>query len=738
MTVYMMVGENVHTIPHETVIRLNDIIEKVGAYDSSADLDVIRRAYVFSAKVHQGQVRLSGEPYLTHPLHVAWILTQFNMDAHTIATGLLHDTVEDTLTTLEEIEDVFGSEIAVLVDGVTKIGQISFHSYQERQAENFRKMVLAMAKDIRVILIKLADRLHNMRTLGFLPAQKRELIAQETLDIYAPISNRLGIGWLKNELENLSFYTLKPEVYHQLSEKLEGKRTELNLYAKDVIAIIHKQLASAGIDAELQSRIKHIYGIYAKMRDQEIDFEEVYDIVAFRVIVGNIKDCYGSLGIIHSLWKPVPGRFKDYVAMPKPNMYQSLHTTVIGPKGERIEVQIRTEEMHKIAESGIAAHWTYKEGEASFKSNDKKSYDWLQRLLESQNNLKDPGEYLKSVKMDLFLEEVYVFTPKGEVKAFPKGATPLDFAYSIHTDIGNTCVGAKVNRKLVPLKYELKNGDAVEILTNKSQNPSSDWLRHVVTSRAKQKIRHWIVNEQRERSLALGKEILEKEFRKYKLNFQKLMNSQQIKNAADKLQTKNIEDLIIKVANARITTNQVLEFFVPVEKIHKHLKPKTPDEIEIKKPRSKKGGTGILVKGVSDMMFQYAKCCNPVPGDDIVGYISRGRGVIVHTSDCPNVEKFEMERMVEVSWDIPTRTTDGELYNSKIVVVCSDKRGVLAKIASAISEAEANISEAKITKRNDQRSVCEFSLEIRNLDHLKKVIKSVEKDPDVFSVDRVM
>jgi GTP pyrophosphokinase len=733
-----MLGENVPTTTHEAVIRLNDITEKVQSYNPTADIDVIRRAYVFSAKVHQGQVRLSGEPYLTHPLHVAWILTEFNMDAFTIATGLLHDTVEDTLTTLESIQEIFGEEIATLVDGVTKIGKISFHSYQERQAENFRKMVLAMAKDIRVILIKLADRLHNMRTLEFLPADKRELIAQETHDIYAPIANRLGIGWLKNELENLSFYTLKPEVYHQLSEKLEGKRTELDRYAQDVIDIIQKQLKSAGIDADLQSRIKHIYGIYKKMLDQEIDFEEVYDIVAFRVIVGNIKDCYGSLGIIHSLWKPVPGRFKDYIAMPKPNMYQSLHTTVIGPKGERIEVQIRTAEMHKIAESGIAAHWTYKEGGAAFKSDDKKSYDWLQRLIESQNNLKDPGEFLKSVKMDLFLEEVYVFTPKGEVKAFPRGATPLDFAYSIHTDVGNTCVGAKVNGKLVPLKYELKNGDAIEILTNKNQNPSSDWIRYVVTSRAKQKIRHWIVNEQRERSLALGKEILEKEFKKYGLNFQKLMNSQQLKNAADELKTKNIEDLIIKVANARITTNQVLEHFVPPEKLHKHLKPKEPDEIETKKPKKKKGTTGILVKGVSDMMFRYAKCCNPVPGDDIVGYISRGRGVIVHTTDCPNVEKFEMERVVEVSWEVPRKETDKDLYNSKIIVVCSDKRGVLAKIASAISEAEANISEAKITKRSDQRSVCEFFLEIRNLDHLKRVMKSVEKEPDVYSVDRVM
>jgi len=734
-----MLGENVPNSTHEAaVIRLNDIIERVQSYNPTADIDVIRRAYVFSAKVHQGQVRLSGEPYLTHPLHVAWILTEFNMDAFTIATGLLHDTVEDTLTTLETIQEIFGEEIAILVDGVTKIGKISFHSYQERQAENFRKMVLAMARDIRVILIKLADRLHNMRTLEFLPDDKRDLIAQETIDIYAPIANRLGIGWLKNELENLSFFTLKPEVYHQLSEKLEGKRTELNLYAKDVIDIIQKQLKAAGIDADLQSRIKHIYGIYKKMMDQEIDFEEVYDIVAFRVIVGNIKDCYGSLGIIHSLWKPVPGRFKDYIAMPKPNMYQSLHTTVIGPKGERIEVQIRTAEMHKIAESGIAAHWTYKEGGAVFKSDDKKSYEWLQRLLESQDNLKDPGEFLKSVKMDLFLEEVYVFTPKGEVKAFPRGATPLDFAYSIHTDVGNTCVGAKVNGKLVPLKYELKNGDTIEILTNKNQNPSSDWIRYVVTSRAKQKIRHWIVNEQRERSLVLGKEILEKEFRKYGFNFQKLINSQQLKSAADELKTKNIEDLIIKVANARITTNQVLEHFVPQEKIHKHLKPKEPDEIETKKPKKKKGTTGILVKGVSDMMFRYAKCCNPVPGDDIIGYISRGRGVIVHTSDCPNMEKFELERVVEVSWDMPSKETDKELYNSKIVVVCSDKRGVLAKIASAISEAEANISEAKIAKRNDQRSVCEFSLEIRNLDHLKRVMKSVEKEAEVYSVDRII
>ncbi len=715
------------------MIRLNDILDKVQAYLPDSDLDIIRRAYVFSAKVHQGQLRLSGEPYLTHPLEVASILADLNMDIPTVSTGLLHDTVEDTFTTLENIRELFGDEVTTLVDGVTKISRMSFSTHQERQAENVRKMIIAMAKDIRVILVKLTDRLHNMRTIEYHPREKQEEIAQETMEIYAPLANRLGVGWIKNELEDLAFMTLMPNVYENISKKLDLKRRELKKYSDEVINFIGGELEKNGIDARLQSRIKHVYGIYSKMRDQKIEFDEVYDIIAFRVIVKTLKDCYGSLGTLHSLWKPVPGRFKDYVAMPKPNMYQSLHTTVIGPRGERIEIQIRTEEMHRIAQKGIAGHWRYKEGTKDIKKEDEKRYEWLQRLIEWQNDLKDPTEFLKTIKMDLFPEEVYVFTPKGDVKAFRKGATPIDFAYNIHSDIGNTCVGAKVNGKIVPLKYQLINGDTIEILTKSKQKPSKDWLRYVVTSKAKQRIKHWLIEEQKERSISLGKEILEKEFKKYALNFQKLLRSKKMKEATESLKTKNINDLLSRIANAQITTTQVLEFFVPKEKIEESRRVKKTPEVKRKKDKVPIKKTGVLVRGEGDVMIRYAKCCNPVPGDEIIGFISRGRGVIIHKSDCSNILDFPETLIIEVEWDVKEKS----IYSTKIAVLCSDRKGVLASITTAISNAEANISGARISTTEDQKAMCEFELEINDLEHLKKVMRSIESTRDVISVERI-
>jgi guanosine-3',5'-bis(diphosphate) 3'-pyrophosphohydrolase len=715
------------------MIRLNDITDKVQKYLPDADLELIQRAYVFSAKVHQGQTRLSGEPYLSHPLAVAHILGDLTMDVPTVATGLLHDTVEDTLSTIEEIEEIFGPEIKHLVDGVTKISRMSFSNVEERQAENFRKMIIAMAKDIRVLLVKLSDRLHNMRTIQYLPRDRQEAVAQETMDIYAPLANRLGIDWIKAELEDLSFAALKPQVYHDLAEKLKSKKKEIDAYSKGVLSVIEKELVGNHIEAQLQSRVKHMYGIYKKMRDQQVEFDEVYDKIAFRIIVDTLKDCYGTLGIIHSLWKPVPGRFKDYIAMPKPNMYQSLHTTVIGPRGERIEVQIRTEEMHKIAEKGIAAHWKYKEGKEGIKKQDVKSYDWLQRLIEWQQDLKDPAEFMKTVKVDLFPEEVYVFTPKGDVKAFPKGATPVDFAYSIHTDVGNTCVGAKVNGKLVPIRYTLVNGDVVEIVTNAKQKPSKDWLRLVVTSKAKQKIKHWLINEQKERSIGFGKEILDKEFRKFGLSFQKHMHSQTMKAAIESLKAKDLDDLLIKVANTRISAQQVVEFFIPKEEIREV----QPDqESPKKKKRIKKEGKagGVLIKGVDDIMTKFAKCCNPVPGDRIMGFITRGRGVTIHTMECPNVLDLPPERVVDVQWGV----SEKNVYHARIVVICTDRKGVLASIAQAISNAEANISEAIVRTMEDSRAKCEFDLLIGDLEHLRKVIRSVEKEKDVISVQRII
>lgn len=711
------------------MIRLNDIIDKVMSYMPDADPDVLRKAYVFSAKVHKGQERLSGEPYLTHPLEVASILAELNIDVPSVTTGFLHDTVEDTLTSLEEIEELFGPEVSQLVDGVTKISRMTFSSQQERQAENFRKMIIAMARDIRILLIKLADRLHNMRTIKYLPDERREAIAQETMDIYAHLANRLGIGWIRSELEDLSFMVLKPEIFSKISNEMESVSDEIDTYAKEVTGLIKDELKGQGIDATLQSRRKHIYGIYSKMIDQEIGFDEVYDIIAFRVIVGSLKECYGSLGIIHSLWKPVPGRFKDYVAMPKPNMYQSLHTTVIGPKGERIEIQIRTEEMHRIAEKGIAAHWLYKEG---IKGKGGKTYDWLQRLNEWQHDLKDPDEFLKTVKVDLFPEEVFVFTPKGDVKALPKGATPIDFAYSVHTDIGNTCSRAKINGRLVPLRYQLVNGDIVEISTNSKQRPNKDWLHYVVTSKARQKIKHWLINEQRERSISLGREILEKEFKKHGMSLKKKLLSKDMKEVIGALKARDVDDLLSKVANARITTSQIIEFFIPREEIEKSQKKETTETRKRKK--GTKAKTGVLVNGADDIMIRFAGCCNPLPGDQIVGFISRGTGLSIHNVDCPNVATLPTQRLLDVKWDVK----DTKEYNTRITVLCNDNIGTLASIANAISSAKANISEAQIKTMDDSRARCEFELKIHDLNHLKRVIKSVEMEKDVISVQRIV
>ncbi len=492
------------------MVRLDDILEKILVYDPDADLDAVRKAYVFSAKVHQGQVRLSGEPYLTHPMEVAFILAQLRMDVATVVTGILHDTIEDTLTTLDEVRTIFGDEVAALADGVTKIGKMTFRTREERQAESFRKMLLAMARDIRVILIKLADRLHNMRTLDHLAEERRCKIAQETLDIYAPLANRMGISWIKSELEDLSLRYLEPEIYQDLSTRVTVRKEERKNYIGEVKKTIEDKLNEQGIEGQVSGRFKHLFSVYRKMDRQGIDFEQIYDLIAFRIIVANVRECYGALGVIHAAWKPIPGRFKDYIAMPKANMYQSLHTTVMGPYGERMEVQIRTEDMHRVAEEGIAAHWKYKEGKAAGggPGKDEKRFGWLRQMLEWQQELKDSREFMDSVKVDLFPEEVYVFTPAGDVKELPRGSTPIDFAYSVHTDIGHRCVGGKINGKLVPLKTKLNNGDIVEVMTAPSQTPSKDWLQFVRTSKARNKIRQWIKTQQREKSVELGKELL--------------------------------------------------------------------------------------------------------------------------------------------------------------------------------------------------------------------------------------
>jgi len=713
------------------MIRLNDIIDKVAAYNPYAEKDLIEKAYVFSAKIHQGQVRLSGEPYLVHPLEVAATLADLKLDAATIATGLLHDAVEDTYTTPEEIEKEFGKEINFLVDGVTKISKIIFDSREERQAESFRKMLIAMAKDIRVILVKLADRLHNMATLEYHSPERQKDISQETLDIYAPLANRLGIGWIKTDLEDSSLRFLDPDEYYDLKKKVAKKKEERNEYINEVKSIISEKLAEHNIKDRVEGRSKHLYSIYMKMKNQNIDFGQVYDLIAFRIILDNIKECYETLGMIHSLWTPVPGRFKDYIAMPKANMYQSLHTTVIGPYGERVEIQIRTEEMHRIAAEGIAAHWKYKEGKDVGDKTDR-GFAWLRQLLEWQQDMKDPKEFLESFRVDLFPEEVYVFTPKGDVKEFPRGATPLDFAYSVHTDVGCRCTGAKVNGRIVPLRYELKNGDTVHILTSTNQCPSIDWLNIVRTSKAKAKIRQWIKTNERERNILLGSEACERDFKKYKLNFSKLVKSGELKEVAEKLSLVDIDDLLAEVGYGKLSVTQIIHKLIPQEKLDKE---RIAESISDKAANKAEGRetSGIKIRGVERIMVRFGKCCNPLPGDDIVGYVTLGRGVAVHASDCNSISQYSSERMIEVEWDLG----DTSLHLVTIMVYCDNKKGLLAAISSSIASSEANITNAQISTAKDRTAVCVFEMEVSNLKHLQEIMNSLKSVKGVIRAERL-
>jgi len=714
------------------MLRFNEIAEQVESYNSSADLGLLEKAYVFSAKVHQGQVRRSGEPYLIHPLEVAGILTKMKLDVATVATGLLHDTIEDTLTTLEEVKEHFGDEIAHLVDGVTKISQISFQTREEQQAENFRKMILAMVKDIKVILIKLADRLHNMRTLHFLDPQKQREIAQETLEIYAPIANRLGIDWIKTELEELAFRYLEPQAYKELSQKVAKTKKERERYVEKVRGIITQKLNELGIKGQVTGRVKQLSSIYQKMRRQGVEFHEVYDITAFRIIVGTVKECYESLGIIHSLWLPVPGKFKDYIALPKGNMYQSLHTTVIGPYGERIEIQIRTQEMHRISEEGIAAHWRYKEN-GKITEEDAKRFSWLRQLLEWQTDLEDNREFLQTVKVDLFPTEVYVFTPNGEVKEFPTGATPVDFAYSIHTDVGHQCVRAKVNGRLVPLNYQLKNGDAVEIATSAKHHPSRDWLKFVKTSRAKAKILQWIKAQQREKSIALGRDVCERDFKKFDLKFSTFWKSGAVEKVAREFSLTSGEELLASIGYGKITAQQVIGRLAP-EKLRMDEKKEEEGRLGkvIKRMTSRPKGF-VKIDGIDNVLMSFAGCCNPLPGDKIVGFITRGRGVTIHTTDCVNALTADTKRRIEARWALDGDST----FPTRIRIYSADKKGMLAAISSSISGNKVNITGAHIKTTDDGNAESTFDIEIGNLKHLKKVINALQKIAGVLKVERI-
>ena len=712
--------------------RLNDLMEQVLAYQPTANVEVIRQAYDFSARVHEGQKRLSGEPYLVHPMAVAGVIADLKLDVPSIVAGLLHDTVEDTLTSLEEVRTVFGAEIAALVDGVTKLSQVNFTSREEKQAENFRKMVLAMAKDIRVILIKLADRTHNMRTLNHLPAEKQILVAQETLDIYAPLAHRLGIAWVKCELEDLTLKYLHPEIYYQLKRNVAKRKVDREKYINEVISIISKVLEGEGIDAEVTGRPKHFYSIYQKMESQNLLYDQIYDLVAFRILVDAVRECYEALGVIHAHWKPVPGRFKDYIALPKPNMYQSLHTSVIGPYGERVEIQIRTHEMHRIAEEGIAAHWRYKEGK-DFEFTDIQRFTWLRQLLEWQQNLKDPQEFLYSIKEDLFSEEVYVFTPKGDLLNFSKGSTVIDFAYRIHTEVGHHCTGARVNGQLVSLKYILRSGDTVEIITTHQQTPSRDWLKLVKTPRAKSQIRNWIKKQQRERSVALGREILEGDFNRHKLDYALLRREGKIEAIAKELGVKDEESLLASVGYGKITPHQVLVKLVPADKLDTGKK-QAEGTLErlVRLATSQKRDFGVRVKGEEDILVRLARCCHPLPGEEIVGFITRGRGVTIHMANCPTVLESDPHRKIEVSWQGDAQTP----RPIKIEVNCVDRPGLLAAISAAITSADVNIARAQVRTFPDQKALNTFEVMITHSDQLRRVLQSISKVKGVYRAVR--
>ena len=715
------------------MIRLEQILEKVHQNHPGDDSEVVRRAYIFSAKEHKGQVRASGEPYMTHPLEVANILADMKMDAVTVSVGLLHDVVEDTLTTLEHLEDVFGPEIAHIVDSLTKISQIYFTSTEQKQAENFRKMLLAMSDDIRVIIVKLADRLHNMRTLRHLKASRREAIARETLEIYAPLAHRLGMGRIRGELEDLAFSFLDPKSYKDLKDTLEKKKKVDEAFLEEVRAIVEEKMREHQIPGTTEARIKRIYSIDQKLRRQRISLDQVYDLLAIRIITEDIKNCYATLGILHNTWRPVPGRIKDFIAMPRPNMYQSLHTSVIA-KGQPFEIQIRTAEMHRVAEEGIAAHWKYKDGKLVADDREDQRVSWLRHLVEWQQEMKDPSDFLSTLKVDLYPEEVYTFTPRGKVVTLPSDATPVDFAYAIHTEVGDACVGSKINGRLSPLKTRLSNGDIVEIVTQKGHTPSRDWLNFVRTSRARNKIRHWLSVQEGKKSVELGRKLLEKEARKYKLSIKELTDNDRLIEVAPEYGCSKLEDLLSGIGYGRIAVRAVLEKLEP-----ELLKSPAAQESKISSVVKRVLGLGenvkIQVKGMDDLLVYRAKCCNPIRGENIIGYITRGKGVSVHSKECSNVQNlmYEPDRKIDVEW--AGRPDGKESYAVHLAVVSRDRTGILAEISAAVSDVHANILDLS-ARTDEERGVIDMTVEIPDMKHLEQVIGSIRQLDGVYDVMR--
>ncbi|MGA7614153.1 MAG: bifunctional (p)ppGpp synthetase/guanosine-3',5'-bis(diphosphate) 3'-pyrophosphohydrolase [Thermoanaerobaculia bacterium] len=716
------------------MIRFEDILERVESYKPQFDEALLDRAYIFSALAHKGQMRRSGEPYLIHPLNVAHILTDMKLDETSIAVGLLHDVLEDTLTTKERLAELFGEDVAEIVDGVTKISRYEYVSKEEQQAETFRKMILAMVSDLRVILVKLADRLHNMRTLHHLPEERRIAIAKETMEIYAPIANRLGMGMVKSELEDLSFRYLYAKEFEDLSSAVRKKMK----VSADVVERLRKSIADKmtenQIEVDVTGRVKSMHSIHQKLRRQGIDIGELYDYLAFRIITGSVKDCYSALGIIHQAWRPVPGRIKDYIAMPKPNFYQSLHTVVVAEQGQPFEVQIRTKEMDLIAEQGIAAHWKYKEGRVG-PSPDDTNFLWLRQLVEWQQDIKDPRIFLNSLKIDLYPDEVYTFTPKGDVFAFPRGATPLDFAFQIHTDVGSHCVGARINGKLVQLRTPLRNGDIVEILTAPNQAPNREWLNIAVTSRARHKIRHWLNTEQKTRSIELGRKLIEKEARKFKVQIRKLIAENALDGVLAEHGLARLDDLYADVGYGKISAKSIIERFVPADEKEKREPAAEGGVLQQAVRRIFPFGSSAVIKvrGYDDLMTYLAKCCSPLPGEPIIGYVTRGKGIAVHSSNCPNVKNlmFNPDREITVEW-----ASQGDAqYRIELEITLEDRTGILARVISSIANLKTNIRHIE-ARTADGRGVIDLLVEISDLKHLEKLIKSIQGTEGVLTVQR--
>ncbi len=720
---------------------LEQLFEKIRSYFPQADLSVVEKAYYFSEKAHEGQFRRSGEPYISHPLSVAGILADLHLDLDTIVTGILHDTVEDTPVTLEDIRREFGDTVAMLVDGVTKISQMKFRNSMEKQGENIRKMIVAMGKDVRVVLVKLGDRLHNMRTLHHMPYEKQARIAQETLEIYTPLAGRMGINSLKIELEDLCFRYYRPDVYYDLIQKIKKTEAERVKYIEEVKTLVRKSLQKSDLKCEIYGRSKHLWSIYRKMQHRNIEYEQVFDILAFRVIVGTISECYEVLGHVHSLWKPVPGRFKDFIAMPKANDYRSLHTTLMGPGGERIEIQIRTSEMNQIAERGIAAHWKYKE-RGKIKDDSSQQANWLQNLVSLHQSVGDSDEFLDTVKTEMFESEIYVFTPNGDVKEFPDGATPVDFAYSVHTDLGNRCVGARVNGKMVPLKYQLQNGDTIEINTSKTQQPSKDWLKFVVTNKAKSKIRFFVKEEQRRRSIIVGKELVEKEFRKFGAAAVKHLKGPEFEKFISDGGIANLEELYVKVGYGKLEPKHLVEKLLPQgipvpEGVAKSDATFMEKVLKAATQKFKKNHSLVSVDGINDVLVHYAKCCHPIPGDPIVGFISRGRGVSVHRGDCPKSFELDQERKVDVQWTAKQASL-GQERVVRLRVIAQDLPGLLKLMSEAFATKGINIESAEVRTTKDKKAICNFEVAVKDASQLTDAILELQKIKGIIGVNRIM